>query len=328
MLNILGLGHFHPPNVIDNAFLEALDIGTNDAWIMSRVGIRSRRTVLDLDYVRTTKNQDLRAAKEASHFSNAQTGANAAKLALERAGVRPDQIGLVVAGDCSPDTCIPAEAAAVARELGIDCPCFDLHSACSTFGSQLHFLSQLGEALPEYVLTVIPENTTRVTDFSDRSSAILFGDASAAAVVSNRHAGRAKIVHSEFGGAPEGAMDVLIPRMGFFSQEGSRVQKFAIKRMTELYLGCRGKVDPARAERLVYVGHQANLTMLESVARRCAVQPGRHWYNIDDFGNQAAAGAPAVLSQRWDAIAAGEEIAVVVVGSGLSWSGLLVEFTA
>ncbi|MSP26731.1 MAG: ketoacyl-ACP synthase III [Myxococcales bacterium] len=327
-MNILGLGHFHPPNVIDNAFLEALDIGTNDAWIMSRVGIRSRRTVLDLDYLRRTKNDDLRAAQEAAQFTNAQTGARAATMALERAGVRPQDVGLVVAGGCSPDTCIPAEASAIARELGIDCPAFDLHSACSTFGAQLHFLSQLGPALPEYVLCVIPENTTRIIDYRERSSAILFGDASAATLVSTRHAGRATIVHSEFGGAPEGAMDVLIPRTGFFRQEGSRVQKFAIKRMSELYLSCRGRLPEERAAGLVYVGHQANFTMLESVARRCGVPADRHWFNIDEFGNQAAAGAATVLSMRWDTIAAGEEVAVIVVGSGLSWASLLLTFNA
>ena len=327
MIHLHGLGHFHPPNVIDNAFLEALDIGTTEEWIMSRVGIRSRRTVLPLDYIRTTKNRDLRGAVEAAQFSNAATGAAAARVALERAGVRPEQIGMVVAGGCSPDWCIPAESAAIARELGIDCAAIDMHCACSTFGAQLHLLSQMGPALPEFVLCVVPENSTRVTDYSDRSSAILFGDSSAAAVVSTRHPGRAKVIHSEFGGAPEGAMDVLIPRLGFFSQNGSKVQKFAIKRMTELYNNAKAKLDPGRGARLVYVGHQANLTMLQSVAKRTEVAEGRHWFNIDEFGNQAAAGAPTVIAQRWDTIAPGELVAMVVVGSGLSWSSLLFEFS-
>ncbi len=326
MLYIHGIGHFHPPNVIDNAFLEALDIGTNDEWIMSRVGIRSRRTVLPLDYIKATKNRDLRAAVEAAEFSNAETGAAAARVALERAGVEPKQVGMVVAGGCSPDWCIPAEASAIARELGIDCPALDMHCACSTFGAQLHLLSQMGAALPEFVLCVVPENSTRITDYADRSSAILFGDSSAAAVVSTRHPGRARVLHSEFGGAPEGALDVVIPRTGFFAQNGSKVQKFAIKRMSELYNAAKAKVDPERGARLVYVGHQANLTMLQSVAKRCEVAAGRHWFNIDEFGNQAAAGAPTVLAQRWDGIAAGELVALVVVGSGLSWSSLLIEF--
>ena len=327
MLHLHGVGHFHPPNVIDNAFLEELDIGTNEEWIVSRVGILSRRTVLSLDYLRHTKNRDVRGAAEAAEFSNAQTGAHAARLAMQRAGVTADQIGMVVAGGCSPDWCIPAEAAAIARELGIDGPCVDLHSACSTFGAQLHLLGQMGAGLPEFVLCVIPENTTRIVDYTDRSSAILFGDATSAAVISTRHPGRAKMLHSELGGAPEGALDVTIPRIGFFAQNGSKVQKFAIKRMTELFLGARARLPHIAPDRLVYVGHQANLTMLQSVAKRCEVPADRHWFNIDKFGNQAAAGAPTVLSEHWDTIDPGEHVAVVVVGSGLSWASVLLEFT-
>ncbi|MBM4357746.1 MAG: ketoacyl-ACP synthase III [Deltaproteobacteria bacterium] len=325
-MHLHGIGHFHPPNVIDNAFLESLDIGTTEDWITSRVGIHARRTVLPLDYIRTTKNRDLRAAVEAAEYTNARTGALAAQAAMARAGVSPAQIGMVVAGGCSPDHCIPAEASAVARELGIEAPAFDLHSACSTFGAQLHFLGQLGTALPDFVLCVVPENTTRIVDYADRSSAILFGDATAAAVVSTRHPGRARLVHSEFGGSPEGALDVTIPRTGHFAQNGSKVQKFAIKRMTDLFLACRDHLSDEAAARLVYVGHQANLTMLEAVARRSDLAPDRHWFNIDRFGNQAAAGAPTVLSERWDSVQPGEHVAVVVVGSGLSWSSLLFEF--
>lgn len=325
MLYVHGIGHFHPENEIDNRFLESLDIGTNDEWIVSRVGIRSRRTVLPLDYIRETKNRDLRAAEEAVLYTNAQSGAHAARMAIERAGISRNDIGMVVAGDCSPQTLIPSEAAAIAKELNLDVAAFDMHSACSTFGAHLHFLSKMGDALPDYVLCVVPENTTRITDFSDRATAILFGDASAAAVVSTKHKGRARLLHSNFGGAPEGAMDVLIPHIGHFTQNGSRVQKFAIKRMAALYDECREQVGE-RGERVVYVGHQANFTMLESVVKRSRIPADRHWYNIDRYGNQAAAGAPVVVSQRWESIPEGELVAVVVVGSGLSWSSLLLQF--
>src|SRR5678815_74137 len=145
VLYLHGMGHFHPENEIDNAFLESLDIGTNDAWIVSRVGIKNRRTVLPLDYIRQTKNRDLRAAQEARLYSNAETGRRAALMAIERAGIKPSDVGLVIAGGCSPDTCIPAEAARIARLLGISGPAFDVHSACSTFGLHVHLLSQMGQ---------------------------------------------------------------------------------------------------------------------------------------------------------------------------------------
>src|SRR3990172_2546327 len=155
MLYLHGLGHFYPENIITNRFLEDLDIGTNEEWIVERVGIDTRRTVLPLDYIRTTKNQDIRAAFEAALYNNIQTGAAAARMALQRAGLTPADIGLVISGSCAPDHLTPAEAATIAAELGIESPCFDINSGCSTFCMQINFLAGMKpEALPPYVLVV------------------------------------------------------------------------------------------------------------------------------------------------------------------------------
>ena len=113
-LYIHGLGHFHPENEVSNRFLEELDIGTTDDWIVDRVGIRARRTVLPLDYIRSTQNQDVRAAAEAALYTNAQMGARAAELAIQRAGVEKSRIGMVLSGSSAPSTVGPAEAAFVA----------------------------------------------------------------------------------------------------------------------------------------------------------------------------------------------------------------------
>jgi 3-oxoacyl-[acyl-carrier-protein] synthase-3 len=325
MIYLHGLGHFHPENTIDNAFLESLDIGTDQQWILDRVGIERRRTVLPLDYIRATKNQDLRAAQEAALYTNAETGRRAALMAIERAGITPADVGMVIAGGCSPDTCIPAEAARIACALGLAVPAFDLHAACSTFGAHLCFLDRMGPNLPDHVLVVQPENTTRTVDFSDRSTAVLFGDATSAAVVSTRVPARARVAFSSFGSDPSGCDEVTIPRTGHFRQNGAHVQKFAIKKMASLLGEIEERLDPGRRERLIYVGHQANLTMLESVCRRAHIPPERHFYNIVDHGNQCAAGAPSVLSQRWDRLRPGDVVGLVVVGSGLSWSSLLIE---
>jgi len=327
MFYLHGLGHFHPENEIDNAFLEALDIGTTDPWITERVGIKSRRTVLPLDYIRATKNSDLRAAPEAALYSNAETGRRAGLMAIERAGLTPADIGMVVAGGCSPDTCIPAEASRIARALGIAAPAFDLHAACSTFGAHIHFLEKMGPNLPDHVLVVQPENVTRTIDFSDRTTAVLFGDATSAAVVSTRVPSRAQVVYSTFSTDPTGCDEVTIPRLGYFRQNGAVVQKFAIKKMSALLKEIEDRLEPERRERLVYIGHQANLTMLESVCRRAGIPPERHFYNIVRFGNQCAAGAPSVLSQSWDRFQPGDVAALVVVGSGLSWSSMQIEFS-
>src|SRR5205814_255043 len=147
-------------NVISNEFLAGLDIDTNDQWIVERVGIRMRHTVLPLDYIKATRNKDPRAAIEAAEMSNAETGAEAAKVALGRAGLQPSDIGMVIAGGCSPDECIPAEANRIAEQLGIDAVSFDISSACSSFCAQLHVLDSMKpEKLPDFVLVVNPENS-------------------------------------------------------------------------------------------------------------------------------------------------------------------------
>ena len=183
----------------------------------------------------------------------------------------------------------------------------------------------MGQALPEYVLMLSPETMTRVVDFSDRSSAVLFGDATSAAVVSTKVPARARAVFTSFGGSPAGADDVVVTRTGHFRQNGPAVHKFAVKMMASLLRDIKARLPSERAKRLNYVGHQANLTMLESVCKRCDVPPERHYFNIVNFGNQSAAGAPAVISQRWDSFKDGDVIAVVVVGSGLSWSSMQIE---
>ena len=179
MLYLHGIGHFHPENVITNRFLEELEIGTDEAWIMERVGIRERRTVLPLDYIRETKNREPRAAHEVSVYRNCQMAAAAARMALDRAGLTPGDIGLVISGSSIPSNTTPAEAATVAAELGIDAPCFDVNSACTTFGMQVDLLNRMAaDKLPPFVLITEPEGITRAIDFSDRSAAVLFGDAS------------------------------------------------------------------------------------------------------------------------------------------------------
>lgn len=325
MLHLHAIGHFHPSNVIDNAFLESLDIGTNDSWIMERVGIRSRHTVLPLDYIRTTKNKDPRAAIEAATMSNATTGAKAGELALQRAGLTVKDIGMVLSGSCSPDECIPAEANRVAEALGVDGPCLDVASACSSFASQLYFLEAMRpEKLPDFIMVVNPENSTRVVDYSDRSACVLWGDCSTAAIVSPRVPGRWKITETYLKGDPAGADKVKVPRFGHFVQNGAEVQKFAVKRAGETYDVLSQKYGGGR-EQVAFIGHQANLRMLEAVARRSDVPAGKHLYNVDRRGNVGASGAPSVMSERWDSPSLGDAVALCVVGSGLTWAGALLE---
>lgn len=325
-VHLHGLGHFHPETEITNAFLEALDIGTTDAWIMDRVGIRSRRTVLPLDYLRATKNADPRASVEAAKYTHAQLGAPAARLAMQRAGVTAADIGMVIAGSSSPELLSPAEACAVGAELGIEAPAFDVASACTSFFVPLYLLSMMDPArAPRFVLLVVSETLTCTVDYRDRSAAVLWGDAGIAAVVSLTEPGRAEILGNALGSNTASFDKVAIPRHSFFRQDGQSVQKFAIKTMTTLVKQLQAAYQhPERS--WGFIGHQANLRMLERVCESCEIPVAQHFHNLIDFGNTAAAGSPSVLSQRWDTWTARDDVAVTGVGAGLTWSSYLLRF--
>jgi 3-oxoacyl-[acyl-carrier-protein] synthase III len=327
-LQILGLGHHHPETEITNRFLEELDIGTNDEWILQRVGIRARRTVLPLDYLRATRNRDPRAAVEAAQMTQAELGCHAAEMALARAGITRNEVGLVIAGSSCADWASPAEACVIAAELGIEVPAFDVNSACTSLLAQLWLLSCMRpEALPDVILLVAPETLTRTVDYSDRSASVIWGDGAAAAVVSFRIPGRAEILDNTFASSPAGFDRVVIPRLGHFAQHGRAVQLFAIKKTTLLLQEMQERHgDPAR--RLHFVGHQANLRMLESVCRACDVPEDRHHSNVEHYGNTAAASAASVVSMQWEKWLPGDDVALVGVGSGLAWSSALLRFGA
>jgi 3-oxoacyl-[acyl-carrier-protein] synthase-3 len=324
MLYVHGIGHFHPSSVITNNFLESLDIGIDQQWILQRVGIKERRTVLSLDYIQHTRNKDIRAAFEASEYSNAETAKRAAEVALKCANLQPSDIGMVIAGGCSPETLTPAESCSIAAALGIQCPCIDLNSACSSFSAQMNFLNMLRpDKLPDYILVVNAENTTRRINYNDRSTCVLWGDGTSAVIVSTRNTSRTKMIFTTQDSDASGWNKVTIKASGHFIQDGSAVQYYAI-RQTISTLNTLLEQRPANNdEPLWFIGHQANLVMLNSVCRQAQISENMHFYNVDRFGNCGAAGAPSVLSQNWATLPDGW-LAMAMVGAGLSWGGILI----
>ena len=324
-LYLHGVGHFHPSAEISNAFLEELDIGVDPEWIIERTGIRSRRTVLDLDYIRATRNTDIRAAHEACELSNAGLMARAGRMALDRAGVDAGRIGLVIGGGSVPDHGTPAEACQAAELLEVAAPCLDLRSACTSFGATLYMLSLMdSERMPELVLVVMAETVTRSVDYNDRRTSVLWGDGAVAAVVSGRVRSPVTIGQCSLTSDPRGSAKVVVPWAGYCAQEGATVQTFAIKKTSRVLRALQQQCDSP--ERLHFIGHQANGLMLESVCKRCEIPPERHHANVYDYGNTATAGSPAVLSAHWDSFAAGDQVALVGVGAGLTWTGAVLTF--
>ncbi len=324
MLYIHGVGHFHPENIIDNQFLEELNIETNDQWITERVGIKARRTVLDLDYIKATYNKDVAEAKNHQSHSAKDTARLAATMVLERAGLKASDIGMVIMGGCAPEYCLPANASVVASELGIQAPCLDLTTACSTFASQMHFVnSMIPEMTPDYILLIQAENWTKTIDFRDRRTAVLIGDGTAATIVSKKHSSRFKVLDTTLTSDPANWSKVYTCSGDHFYQEGPAVQKFAIKKTIATFKTLQERCAQNLSEHY-FISHQANLTMLKSVCEKLRIKEGKHLYNVDKFGNTGASGAPTVFSQNFDTFKSGDMITLVVVGAGLTWGGMLI----
>jgi 3-oxoacyl-[acyl-carrier-protein] synthase-3 len=185
------------------------------------------------------------------------------------------------------------------------------------------------ERVPDFVLIVQTETLTSTVDYADRSSAVLFGDAAAAALVSLRIPSRVRISHVDVQSSPAGAQKVMIPRTGYFVQDGRAVQMFAIKRTregVERIAEARREEAEAELRPLHFVGHQANLRVLEQVCERCAISASLHHANVELFGNTGGASAPSVLSMEWEKWRPHDDVAVSVVGGGLTWGRALVRF--
>lgn len=328
MTYIHGVGHFHPENVIDNEFLEELNIETNDEWITERVGIKSRRTVLELNYIKETYNKDASKAVAHQNYGAEETVSHAANMALERAGLKASDIGMVIMGGCAPEYILPANASVVAAALGITAPCLDLTTACSTFASQMHFVnSMIPEMTPDYILLIQAENWTKTIDFSDRKTAVLIGDGTAATIVSKKHKAKFKVNHTVLTSDPSGWSKVYTKTGHHFHQEGPAVQKFAIKKTIATFKDLQERTDANLSEQY-FISHQANLTMLKSVCEKLNIPDEKHLFNVDEFGNTGASGAPTVLSQNFESFKAGDMISLIVVGAGLTWGGMTISVDA
>jgi 3-oxoacyl-[acyl-carrier-protein] synthase-3 len=309
---IRGIGHAHPSNVITNQFLTELNIGTTDEWILDRVGISERRTILPLEHILLTKNRDRNENLKYIHEAAGTLVEEAVNLALKRAGMSRDDVDLVIAGGCTPTNLIPSDSATYAHRLGISKPCIDFNAACSSFTAGVHFARNLFDY--RNILLINCEVPTTHVDYSDRKNCVLIGDACAATILSQDE-GIFTIENTLFKSNPSGCDKVVLPIDGFFQQDGPAVQKFAISHMVSIYNQMNEALQPSS-----FIGHQANLKALESVIQRATIK--KHYHNIELYGNTFAAGAPSVISQNYDKFEVGESIVVATVGSGLSWGGM------
>lgn len=329
---ITSMGHYHPQHLIPNAFFESLDIGSDTQWVVERTGIESRASVLpEAELRKMAENPEhIRTLRAEGRFATiGQMGAKAFSVLKERLpaeaaeSLRADIDG-VICGTSVPDYDIPANAATIAAEVGIEATAFDVNSACSSFIVNLHTArGLLASGLHKNLCLFQPERYSLKLDYRDKASCILFGDGCAASTVTRGATAGLEVIDTVVGSDPQKFDTVKIPVDECFSQNGKAVQKFAITRTIQVVQDLLSRNDLAANDLQYFIGHQANLRMINSACDRLGLPPEKHLYNVDKLGNQGGAGAPCVLSMNWEKLKKDDLIAVAVVGSGLTWGGAL-----
>ena len=312
-IKIKGTGQCLPQRVVTNEDLARI-VETNDEWITTRTGIQRRH-----------------------HISGEETitglSAAAARQALENAGITADQIGACIVATLTPDTLVPSAACCLQRELGLpnDIPCFDLTAACTGFLYALHTMECLLNAAPrKFGLVVGAEHLSRITNWQDRGTCILFGDGAAAVVVECREGWPS--IGAVLGSHGDDQL-LRVPGVeqderSLIYMEGTKVFKFAIEAVPWCMDHVLEKVGKTVDDVDFFVFHQANARIIDLVVRRYHIPPEKYYKNIQEYGNTSAASIPLVLSDlvRLGKVGSGSRVLIVGFGGGLTWGGAYVEF--
>lgn len=309
-LHILGTGRAVPDQIITNDDL-ARRVDTNDEWIVARTGIRERRFA--------------REGESLTQFTVA-----AARQALERAGLKPEDIGLCITATVTSDRLFPSQACLIHQELGLpeDCPAFDLSAGCTGF---LYAMETAAAMLPRmnrpYALLVGGELLSRIVDMDDRSTCILFGDGAGAAVVESTEAGWFSVLGTR------GDRDVLWAwgpgqERPYLHMDGQGVFQFALKTVPQVAKQLLEKAGMDKEQVDWYVPHQANHRIVESVAKRLKMPLSRFYENMDRYGNTSAGSIPIALDEMAEQglLKKGQWVMCLGFGAGLTWGGALFQW--
>ena len=260
------------------------------------------------------------------------TGEGNSGGALALAGITPADIGACIVATVSADTIVPSAACMLQRELGMpeDTPCFDLNAACTGFIYALHTMECLLNASPrKFGLVVGAEALSRVVDWTDRGTCILFGDGAAAAVVECREGWPA--IGAVLGSRGDDRL-LRLPGLGrgepnVLSMEGTQVFKFAVETVPACMDAVLAKAGLTAEDIDFFVFHQANARIIDLAVRKYRIPPEKYYKNIDHYGNTAAASVPLVLSELYEQgrIGPGSRLLTVAFGGGLTWGGAVLE---
>ena len=322
---IIGTGGYAPEKVVTNADLAKI-VETSDEWIVDRTGIRERRMAADDE---VTSDMAVKAAIRA----------------LEMANTRVDEVEMIVVGTISPDMPMPACAAFVAHKLGAKKAfAFDVSAACagSLFGMSIASqYIQTGAVKRALVIGV--ELLTRVVDWEDRNTCVLFGDAAGAMVLGpssdpNRgilsthlhtEGALTDILCIKGGGSKHPAnAQMLEQKLHKVSMNGREVFKFAVRSLTDAVNEALDHNQITAGEVTHLIAHQANLRIIDAVIDRLKIAREKAWLNIEKYGNTSSASLPMTLDEanRAGRLKQGDTIAMMAIGAGMSWGSAMVRW--
>lgn len=309
-IRIRAAGHCVPAEVVTNDDL-ARQVDTSHEWIATRTGIHRRRRC-------TAETQT-------------DLCISAARQALERGRIDPQQIGVCIVATMTPHTLMPSTACTVQNALGLplDTVCFDLNGACTGFVMALHTAECLLSASQrKFALVIGGEALSRIVDWSDRSSCILFGDGAGAVVVESREDwpsigavlgchGNDRLLRAPGPGEE-----------GYLTMEGTKVFKFAVEAIPWCMERVLEKHGLSFEDIDQLVLHQANERIIDAVLRRCPIPAEKCHKNLKEYGNTSAASIPMVLSEleQQGKLSSGSRVLLVGFGGGLTWGGALIEY--
>ncbi|WP_420798992.1 beta-ketoacyl-ACP synthase III [Paenisporosarcina cavernae] len=301
---ILSLGRYIPDTIVTNKDLENR-MDTSDEWIRTRTGIEERRYASD-------------------EIDTSDMAYSAAKEAMERAGVKPEEIGLILVATVTPDKPFPTVSCMIQDRLGAkNAAAMDISAACSGFMYGVITAKQFVESgAYKYVLVVGVEKLTKITNFEDRNTAVLFGDGAGAAVVGNVSEGKG-ILSFELGADGSGGNE-LYQDGPYLYMNGREVFKFAVRQMGESAEAVIAEAGLTKEEIDFLVPHQANIRIMESSRQRLNLPVEKMSKTIQRYGNTSAASIPISLYEDIEEgrVKDGDTIVLVGFGGGLTWGAI------
>ncbi|MGI8533503.1 MAG: beta-ketoacyl-ACP synthase III [Candidatus Limnocylindrales bacterium] len=326
-VRIKGWGHYAPERVLSNRDLEKL-VDTSDEWIRTRTGIRERRMA-------------------APHETTATLAAVAGKRAIAVAGLAADDIDLILVGTLTPDYWMPSTAALVKEAIGNSrAAAFDVMAACSGFVFAYATAdAYIRSGAYRHVLVIGAELLTRFLDFTDRNTSILFGDGAGAVVVSASDEEGGGMAGMELTTDPDGAYMIWLPSGGskspssaetiqrgehYVRMEGKETYRYATKTLATSALKAIERAGWEPDEVALFIPHQANVRIIESVAKGLGLSMDKMFVNVDRYGNTSAASVGIALAEAVDSgrVQIGDKIVMVAFGAGFTSGAAAVEWTA